>query len=206
MTFDLIKKFRQGVDEFVVPPDFSGLSYPLALAATLGKVTILNCHQIDELQADSIFLQILKSMGATVEFLKEGLTVTKNKNLKAVSLDCSGFPDLVPTLAYVCAYAEGESVLDGVEVLRHKESDRVEEVIKLLKLFKIPHRLEGGRHQKLIISGVPEQKTPWVEITPPADHRMVMVSYLFCRKNSGGKIHNTHHVKKSFGKFFDILG
>ena len=34
-------------------------------------------------------------------------------------------PDLVPTLAVLAAFAEGETVITGVAHLRHKESDRL---------------------------------------------------------------------------------
>lgn len=206
MTYALIEKFRKGELEYVVPVDFSGLSYPLALAATLGEVTITNCHAVDKLQADSIFLKILTEMGAEVSFEKKGLKVKQNKNLSAIDINCSGFPDLVPTLAYVCSYAKGESTLDYIDVLRHKESDRVDEILKLLTIFSIPHRLEKSDREKLIIEGCKDkQSTPWAEIMPAADHRMVMSAYLFCRKNNGGKIHNACHVKKSFSNFFELL-
>lgn len=205
MTLHLIDLFRQGIKEYVVPPDFSGLSYPLALGASLGEVLVSNCHSIDHFQADSILIKILKEMGAQVNWSPQGLLVKNKGDLKSIQLDCSGFPDLVPTLVYLCSYAKGESTLSCLEVLRHKESDRIEEVIKLLKAFQIPYRLEKKDRETLVIEGILKAQTPWIELHPAPDHRMVMVSALYCRKNNGGSIDHADHVKKSYPHFFSLF-
>ena len=43
------------------------------------------------------------------------------------------------------------------------------------------------------------------EYTPACDHRMVMISSLFAKLRSGGKIHNAHAVQKSFPEFFTFF-
>ena len=44
-----------------------------------------------------------------------------------------------------------------------------------------------------------------IDYDPPVDHRMVMVAYLFMRFNGGGKVSNSHAVKKSFPRFFEEM-
>ncbi|MCR9204530.1 MAG: hypothetical protein NXH75_08140, partial [Halobacteriovoraceae bacterium] len=84
LTKELLKWGKSEKNKYVNPVDYSSLSYPLALAAVTGKVLITNCNEIDPNQADSMFLSVLKEMGARVEFSKEGLLCEKN-DLKGVS-------------------------------------------------------------------------------------------------------------------------
>src|SRR5690606_36979717 len=58
LTLKMIDDFKVA-SEFEVPVDFSSLSYPVALALLSGKVTVKNCHKIDELQADSKLLKFI---------------------------------------------------------------------------------------------------------------------------------------------------
>tara|TARA_R110000868_G_scaffold164359_12_gene396903 strand:+ start:3619 stop:4845 length:1227 start_codon:yes stop_codon:yes gene_type:complete len=198
MTEDAIEQARNG--HWSIPLDFSSLSYPLALAATSGEVIINNFERIDGFQPDSIFIQILKEMGASVEISENTLRVNKNE-LKAWSGDCSGFPDLVPTLAYVCSYASGTSRLDKLDVLKHKESDRLLEITKLLKMNHIEFSVDGDSLS--IIGGKRHQDQTLYQA--PDDHRMIMVAALFMRINGGGEIENYDHVKKSYPYFFEDL-
>lgn len=204
MTKNLIEEFMAQKTEWVVPVDFSGLSYPLALACTLGGVEVKNCQEIDSFQADSIFLQILEEAGAEPEFKEGSLFLKKPEFLMPFEADGSKSPDLVPTLAFLAAYASGASIIRDIEILRHKESDRVEEVLSLLETFCIEHEFDKEKHN-LIIYGDPTKKIGSVEYYPPEDHRIVMVAYLFMRMNSGGKLHNFEHVKKSFPDFFKVM-
>lgn len=204
MTLTLIEQFREGKRDFIVPVDFSSLGYPLALALVAGKVTVKNCHEIDEFQADSAFFDIIKLTGGSYRFSGAGLTVEKNDKLKGFNLDCSKCPDLVPTLGFVAAYANGESRLQNLEVLRHKESDRITEVINVLQAFNVSFEYDDTLYELLIRGGNPSAE--FVEYSPPADHRIIMMAYLFMRMNKGGKIHEAQHVAKSFPGFFETLG
>lgn len=199
MTLDCISEAKNHT-KWVVPVDFSSLSYPLALAAVSGEVLISNVHGIDHLQPDSIFIEILKEMGAKIESSSDGLKVCA-KQLKSWSGDCGAFPDLVPTLAFVCAFATGDSNLSNLAVLRHKECDRFAEVNKILQLFGVNIKTKDDGY---IIQGL-SAKNKFVEYEAPDDHRMIMVAALFMRHLSGGKIKNWDHVKKSYPTFFDDL-
>ena len=203
LTEKLVGSFRTSVIDYKVPPDFSGLGYPLALGCIGGEVQVKNCSSPDPYQADSEFLTILSEMGVQLDWSSEGLIVKKPDVLKGIDRDGSMFPDLVPTLAFVCAYASGPSVLRNLEILRHKECDRVEETLKILDLFEVPHQFDEKTHTLIIQGNSP--KVGEKEYQPPEDHRMVMVAYLFMRMNNGGRISNTQAVKKSFPDFFDVM-
>ena len=202
MTLDLIRRFREGERDFRVPADASSLSYPLAMGLTLGSVHVENCHGPDKFQADAAFISIIEEMGGDIQW-EEGLKLTAPSSLKPIDRDCSAFPDLVPTLAYACACAEGTSILRNLEVLRHKESDRVDEIHKILDAFGVEYSHDKETEDLTIVGATHTQ--PAVEYDPPDDHRIIMVSYLFMRKHSGGKLHQAKHVAKSFPNFFEAM-
>jgi 3-phosphoshikimate 1-carboxyvinyltransferase len=204
MTKNLIEEFKTQKMKWVIPVDFSGLSYPLALACAQGSLEVTNCNEMDNFQADSVFLKILEEAGAAPEFREGSLFLEKPEYLMPFEADGSKSPDLVPTLVFLASYASGASVIRDIEILRHKESDRVEEVLSLLETFCIEYEFDKEKHN-LIIYGDPTKKIGSVEYYPPEDHRIVMVAYLFMRMNSGGKLHNFEHVKKSFPNFFELM-
>lgn len=205
LTKNLLEIAKEEPQEFENPVDFSSISYPLALAALIGRVCITNCYSIDQNQADSQFIDLLKEMGAKVEFKKEGLVVEKGE-LTGIDFNGSQCPDVIPTLIFVCSFAQGKSTLTHLEVLTHKECDRYEEMVRLLKAAGIEHTANRNDYSLEIIGkGLPESQVP-LDFDPVADHRMVMVTYLFQRLLGGGVIlDNAHHVKKSFANFFEVM-
>ncbi len=202
MTQSLVDEFKAGKREFDVPVDFSSLSYPIALGAVTGDVCITNYCGLDPYQADSVFLALLKDIGADVD--EDNLLFVKKSKLTAFNFNCSGCPDLTPTLSFIAAFATGTSILSGLEVLKYKESDRISEIIRILDAFGIEYHYHEAQYS-LEIVGRPDHKGKFVEFSPPADHRMVMTCYLFMRSLSGGVLHNVEHVNKSFPRFFEIM-
>jgi 3-phosphoshikimate 1-carboxyvinyltransferase len=78
----------------------------------------------DSLQGDKAMFTILQQMGAKLEWKDNGVTVHPSK-LKGVDVDMGNCPDLVPTVAALAAYAEGETTIRNVAHLRIKECDRL---------------------------------------------------------------------------------
>ena len=201
LTYHLIEKLKGGIREFFIPIDFSSLSYPLALAALMGEGRIENYPGRDFFQADSIFLEVLKEIGADILEDDNFLLVRKSKNLKSIEMDCSKCLDLVPTLSFLFSYIPGKTILKNIKGLSYKESDRIFEIQRLLNLFKIENRLV---EDSLEITGT-AYKSSFLEYEAPKDHRLIMTAYLFMRFNSGGIIKNYSSVDKSFPKFFELL-
>ena len=206
MTVHLCEQLKKGKTFFEVPPDFSSLSYPFVLGATLGEVFVEECYSKDKFQSDSCLLDIFEQMGGELVWKDSGLFIKSPSKLSPLQWDCSNCPDLVPTLAYLCSYAEGMSCLGQIKVLRHKESDRISELEKIFGLFGVNYSYNEASDELFIYGrGLGPTNIGFKKHIPAEDHRMIMVTYLFMRKNQGGEVYNASHVKKSFPNFFDEL-
>ena len=203
LTRKLVQIFSKSFSHYDIPPDFSSLGYPLALGMTHGRVVINNCLCPDPLQADNSLISIAREMNALVDWTKQGLVAQSKDSLKPVDRNVSDCPDLVPTLAFLAAYARGTSRLKGLDNLRYKESDRIQEILRLLKTFNVGSTFDKQKSE-LAITG-PSPLVPFLCYHPPDDHRIIMTAYLFMRKNSGGWLSNAQHVNKSFPGFFEVI-
>lgn len=154
--------------EAVVPGDWSNAAFFLVAGAISGRVTVTGLSA-DSAQGDKALVQILRSFGAAVR--AEGDSVTCGMGaLSGIELDVSGVPDLVPALAVLAAFAEGETRFYNAGRLRAKESDRLETTAGLInslggKASALPDSLivKGSFLTGGIVSGC-------------GDHRIVMAA------------------------------
>ncbi len=200
MTKELIIK---NTNRYSVPVDFSSLSYPLAMASFSGSLTVPNCREIDEYQADSVFVQILKDLGVQIDISSNGLSLKGLSDLPSFDVDCSACPDLVPTLCFLASYAKDRSIIRNVEILKYKECDRLKEMLRIMNLFEVSSYYEPDQDAIIITGRIPHSNP--VEVKTERDHRMVMISHLFQRMNGGGVLHDIDCVHKSFPQFFEVM-
>ena len=184
--------------DYAIEADASSASYFWAAAAlTSGRVTIANLSR-DSCQGDAAFPGVLERLGCRIESGEAGLTV-QGGPLTGLAVDMSTMPDLVPTLAVVAAFAQGETVITGVAHLRHKESDRLLAVATELQKLGIAARETADG---LIIQG----GTPHgAAIDTYQDHRLAMSFALAGLKVPGVVIHDPGCVAKSFPDFWDYF-
>ena len=90
----------------------------MVLGAVSGKVTVKGVAK-DSTQGDKKCTEILARFGAKVTQLDNEVTVEKGK-LKAITIDASQIPDLVPVLSVCAAFAEGTTKIINAERLRIK--------------------------------------------------------------------------------------
>ncbi|MBY0516544.1 MAG: hypothetical protein K2P81_06530 [Bacteriovoracaceae bacterium] len=198
MTLKLIEESISG--EINIPYDWSSAAYPIVLAVMKQKSLKLK-ELIPDDQADSFIFQFLEKRGFA-QFNSGEVNIKDFGDRSSFDLDISEFPDLSPCLALLAAHFDGESRLRGVSVLRHKESDRLEEIQAVLNVCGVKNvydqeadclRIQGGLNQG-----------PW-DFNVAKDHRMVMMAALLCRAHQGGTISHPEAVKKSFPEFFKIF-
>ena len=160
----------------------------------------LEAH-IGTTQADEVFLMLLDTMGARLEVSTKSVEFLPSERLSAISYDATHTPDLIPTLAIVALFAEGESVIGGVERLENKESDRLESLVENLVAIGADIHIEEGKLH--IRGGRPLKAAP---IRTHNDHRIAMafaVAALFMEQRP--RLDNQECVAKSFPTFFKIL-
>lgn len=122
---------RYRPQDYTVPGDFSSAAFPLAAGALTGKVTVRNLDPKDA-QGDRAFLDILRALGAKVEWNGDSLTCAAAE-LNATDIDLGDAPDLFPMTAVMCAYAKGESRIFNAAHVRLKESDRIAATVTFLR-------------------------------------------------------------------------
>jgi 3-phosphoshikimate 1-carboxyvinyltransferase len=184
--------------KYAIEADASSASYFWAAAAlTKGRVTIANLNP-DSCQGDVGFVEVLRRMGCRVTSGEEGLTV-EGGVLQGIEADMAAMPDLVPTLAVLAAFAQGETVISGTAHLRHKESDRLHAVAAELRKLGIAARetadglvIPGGRPQGAVIDTY-------------QDHRLAMSFAVAGLKAPGMIIKDPDCVAKSFPEFWQFF-
>jgi 3-phosphoshikimate 1-carboxyvinyltransferase len=111
------------------PGDFSSAAFPGGVAAlTGGPVTLLGLDPEDS-QGDKAFFPMLQSMGCSVEWSRRGdawaLRVFRSGPLRGGEFDLNDTPDLLPMMAVIGAFAQGDTVLMNAASARIKETDRI---------------------------------------------------------------------------------
>jgi 3-phosphoshikimate 1-carboxyvinyltransferase len=184
--------------------DYTTASYIMAITALIGGSVRLDRINKDTMQGDRIIIDILKRMGCTIEWVSYNrmIMVSKGK-IYPVEWNMVNNPDLVPTIAVLCAFADGISILKGVSHLKYKESDRIQAIRYNLDQFGIKTEYKLNN---LIIHGKKsiENKSQKV-INTYNDHRIAMSFTVMGLKRGNIVIDNEDCVTKSFPGFWDMV-
>jgi len=183
---------------YYIESDASNASYFMAAAAITGTAIKIYGLNLNSVQGDIKFINILKKMGCKINKGSNYVEVIGSK-LKGIEVDMNEMPDLVPTLAVIAIFAEGKTIIRNVENLRYKECDRLNALYKeLTKIGAIVKELKSG----LIIK--PNELKP-VLISTYNDHRMAMSFSIAGLRINGLEIENPQCVKKSFPNYWKIF-
>ncbi len=176
--------------------DWSQAAFFMAAGAVSGNVTV-DGVSLSSTQGDKKIADILKDFGAKIE-VNENSVMVKKSQLKAVDIDASQIPDLVPVLAVVASFASGVTRIYNAGRLRAKESDRLVSTADMINSL-------GGNAEEtddgLIIKGQAPLKGGVVK--GYNDHRIVMaasVAALFCEDSV--TITDRESINKSFPDYF----
>ncbi len=191
---------RWGGFETTIPGDWSAAMYPI-VAALLCPDSEVRITGIDpnDVQGDKAMLDVLKEMGADIEITDDGV-IARSSALLGREIDCNDFIDQFMLLAVVGALAEGETVLTGAEICRHKECDRITEMHNALTAMgaDVEERPDG-----LVIRG---GKLHGARLDSHADHRMVMTLAVAGLAATGQTvINNVECVRKTFPSFIQQM-
>jgi 3-phosphoshikimate 1-carboxyvinyltransferase len=186
--------------DFRIEPDASAAVYPLVAAAIRGGRVTINGLGASSRQPDLQIARVLTSMGCRVTLESESTTIESGGGpLEPIEADLSEMPDGALAVAVACLFAHGESRLDGLGSLRHKESDRLQALADQLRNVGGEARLEGD---SLVI--VPGVLRP-AKVDTYGDHRIAMAFSLVGLAHPGIEIEGPEVVDKTWPGFWDML-
>ncbi len=192
----IIKTNRQyKPKDYRIEGDASNASYFLAAAAiTKGKVNVKGLNPKSK-QGDIKFIEILRKMGCKIKTGRDFVEIVGGR-LKGIDADMNSMPDLVPTVAVMALFADGETKIRNVQNLRVKETDRLRALaFELRKIGANVEETADGlkirkrRYQKAVIETY-------------GDHRIAMSFAVAGLVISGIRIINPSCVNKSFPEFW----
>ncbi len=199
---------------FNVPNDPSSAAFPAAVALLIPKSNLL----IKNVCVNNLRIGFYKSliqMGADIRFLNKKIICGENvadirikySRLKGITIPKNRVPSMIdeyPIFSVVACFANGTTVMNGIEDLRNKESDRVREIVMNLKKFDIDIK---STKDAIIIKG---NKKPNLDknvtIDSKLDHRIAMTFLclgLLCRK--GVHVKNAETINTSFPNFCETM-
>lgn len=237
MTLDLINKFGIPINilksnsqieilinqcvipekNLIVKPEIDVSSaFSICVAAVLiGDIQITNWNK-DSSQPDKIFLNYFNSMEIDFKESDEFLEVKKQFKWKSLNVNLSNSPDLFPVLSVLCAFADGDSVLNGAAHLKFKESNRILKTNELinaigirtqllpdgLKIYGDSSRLDKIKNINLL------QIQEWnkkIIFDTDCDHRMAMAAGILKKLGFNIDILNPEVINKSYPNFWNDL-
>ncbi len=184
--------------EFTVEADWSSAAMLMVAGAIAGSVTVTGLDVFSE-QADKKVLEALQDCGCHLSIQVDEVTVRKN-NLRAFHFDATHCPDLFPPLVALAACCAGTSVIEGVERLEHKESNRALTLQEEFGKMGIEITLQDDK--MLIRGGVVNGAT----VHSRNDHRIAMACAVAALAADGPVlIEAAEAVAKSYPGFFADL-
>ena len=190
-----------------VPGDFSSASFFIVAGLIIpnSEITLKN---IGINSSRTALLKVLIEMGADIkiknineDYEKTADIVIKSSNLEAIVLDEELVPNLIdelPILFIAAAFANGKTIIRGVEELKTKESDRLEAMSNSLRILGVESKTYSDG---IDIEGKSSLNSS-VIIDSFGDHRIAMASSIACSMLDGENIiKNVENIQTSFPKF-----
>lgn len=197
-----------------VPGDPSSAAFP-CVAALIVEGSDITIENVLLNPTRTGLIQTLLEMGADITFLNKRQTGgeevadirVRSSRLKGVTVPKERAPSMIdeyPILAIAAAFAEGKTIMEGLDELRVKESDRLSAVANGLKANGI--ECEEGK-DFLIVFGSPDGKNiGGGSVITHLDHRIAM-SFLILGLASQKPvtIDDRRMIATSFPEFMDLM-
>jgi len=195
-------------DAYDTPGDYSSAIPLLAAAGVCGGEVSLAGLRFPSADADVGALDVLRRMGVAVT-PEDGRLVARGERggLAPVTVRATDFPDSVPALAALSAFAPGTTRFEGIAHLRWKESDRLAALESLLAAAGTRAAADadaltvsGGGIAPGFSGGAAGGFLPVFQ-----DHRIAMAGALLALGRPGLLIEDPDCVAKSYPAFFRDL-
>ena len=183
---------------YEVEGDWSGAAFLLVAGAVAGHIVVKGLD-IFSAQADKAVLQALMQAEVIMCVEEKQIEISSAK-LKAFHFNATDCPDLFPPLVALAAYCEGISVIEGVNRLTHKESNRALTLQEEFKKLGITIKLQ---EDLMIIEG---GSVKAATVHSHHDHRIAMACAVAALKANGKVIiEHAEAVNKSYPQFWEHL-
>jgi len=193
-----------------VPGDFSSAAFFL-VAATIIPGSELLLTDVGVNPTRTGLLEVLLQMGADIEVVNQRLNGeepvadlrVRSARLKGISIGSELIPrliDEIPVLAVAALFADGQTLIQGAEELRVKETDRLKAMACEL------NRMGGNVAENpdgLLIQGNGRLKS--AECLTYNDHRVAMALTVAGMAAEGVELHDSGCVAISFPCFFETM-
>ncbi|XCB30707.1 3-phosphoshikimate 1-carboxyvinyltransferase [Arcanobacterium hippocoleae] len=191
--------------EITVESDLSNAGPFLAAAMiTGGQIKIPNWPR-QTTQAGNEFVRIFTAQGAQTAYRHDGgvLTLRGPEEIFPLDLDCHAIGELVPTLAAVCAFAGGPSVLRDIGQLRGHETDRLTALVCELEKVGVGACIVGD---DLFITPPAEKISGYkaAKLSSYADHRMAAFGAILGLRIPGVEVENIETTSKTMPNFVEL--
>jgi len=198
---------------YTVPGDFSAAAFWLVAGAIQDDAEIM-IENVGLNPTRNALLDILGDMGADITIENGrmegaepvGDIIVKGSDLKAIEIAPGLIPnciDELPILSVAMLFADGTSIISGAGELRHKETDRIMAMSKMLKAVGANFEEE---EDGLIIHGDPEFSFQSAEFESFHDHRIAMAAAVLSMKSTGeSQIKDAECAAVSYPDFWDDL-
>jgi len=155
------------------------------------------------------YIKILKKMGGKITIKKTdivsgercgNISVSYSK-LRGININKLLSPFLIdeyPILSIAASCATGETIMNGVSELRHKESDRIKSIVLNLKKIGVKAQSIGDN---IHITGSSNLSTKICKIKTFGDHRIACSFMILALLNKNIEIDNEKCVSISYPKF-----
>lgn len=195
-------------DAIRVEPDLSNAGPFMAAALVAGGTVRIPGWPSSTTQPGALFPTLLERMGATCELIGDVMTVTGDGTVRGIDADLSPAGEITPTIAALCALADGPSELKGIGHLRGHETDRLAAIATEVE------RLGGGcvaGPESLAFAGVDgsggdasaEGASPLVGAVMETyhDHRMATFAAIIGLRVAGVDVLNVGTTSKTMPDF-----
>ncbi len=188
--------------KYVVTGDWSLGAYWLALGTFSKTGVTVSGLDANSPQGDREILDILQNFGAIITVHEGGITVKRSySKMQGQKIDGSLTPDLVPLIATIACFAEGDTEIRNIKILHYKESDRIETTKKMIRDL-------GGECETTDDSIIVHGKGGLVggTVDSAMDHRIAMAAAISSfGTDKAVRIKGSEAVAKSYPNFWVII-
>ncbi len=183
--------------DYICEGDYSQAAFYL-VAGTIGSNLVCEGLDLESRQGDREIVDIINRMGGNIVQMEKGLRPMPSKT-HSIVIDASQIPDLVPILALLAVFCDGDTHITNAARLRIKESDRLNTTATQLNALGADiEELPDG----LIIHGT--GRLSGGTANSCNDHRIAMMLAIAATRADGDvTIEDSGSVKKSYPHFWE---